>query len=110
MLAPDWQPVVWTEEEQEGQAWGLKTVESFHLRHAADRGARRPTKLKWGRGHLLRTVATSSTNDARPPTDRTVMQTAISCTLMRGGTSKGAYFLAADLPADEAGATACCWR
>jgi catechol 2,3-dioxygenase len=31
MLAPDWQPVVWTEEERKkGQAWGLKTVESFH--------------------------------------------------------------------------------
>ena len=28
------------------------------------------------------------------------MQTAIPCTLMRGGTSKGAYFLARDLPAD----------
>ncbi|WP_207481957.1 4-oxalomesaconate tautomerase [Arenibaculum pallidiluteum] len=28
------------------------------------------------------------------------MQTAIPCTLMRGGTSKGAYFLAADLPSD----------
>jgi 4-oxalomesaconate tautomerase len=30
------------------------------------------------------------------------MQTAISSTLMRGGTSKGAYFVAGDLPADEA--------
>ena len=30
------------------------------------------------------------------------MQTAISCTLMRGGTSKGAYFVAGDLPSDEA--------
>jgi catechol 2,3-dioxygenase len=31
MLAPDWQPVVWTEAERKlGQAWGLKTVESFH--------------------------------------------------------------------------------
>jgi 4-oxalomesaconate tautomerase len=28
------------------------------------------------------------------------MQTAIPCTIMRGGTSKGLYFLAADLPAD----------
>ena len=27
-------------------------------------------------------------------------QTAISCTLMRGGTSKGPFFLASDLPAD----------
>ena len=30
------------------------------------------------------------------------MQTAIPCTLMRGGTSKGPFFLAADLPADPA--------
>ena len=31
MLAPDWQPVVWTEaERRKGQAWGLKTTESFH--------------------------------------------------------------------------------
>ena len=33
MLAPDWKPVVWTEtERKKGQAWGLKTVESFHTR------------------------------------------------------------------------------
>src|SRR6202162_2045691 len=31
ILAPDWKPIVWTEEErQKGQAWGLKTIESFH--------------------------------------------------------------------------------
>jgi 4-oxalomesaconate tautomerase len=30
------------------------------------------------------------------------MQTAIPCTVMRGGTSKGLYFLASDLPADVA--------
>jgi 4-oxalomesaconate tautomerase len=30
------------------------------------------------------------------------MQTAISCTLMRGGTSKGAYFVGSDLPSDVA--------
>jgi len=31
VLAPDWQPVVWTEgERKRGQAWGLKTIESFH--------------------------------------------------------------------------------
>ena len=29
-------------------------------------------------------------------------QTKIPCVLMRGGTSKGTYFLASDLPADEA--------
>ncbi|HXH25874.1 MAG TPA: catechol 2,3-dioxygenase [Vicinamibacterales bacterium] len=31
MLAPDWQPIVWTEaERKKGQAWGLKTIETFH--------------------------------------------------------------------------------
>jgi len=31
MLAPDWEPVVWTEaDRRKGQAWGLKTIESFH--------------------------------------------------------------------------------
>ena len=31
ILAPDWKPIVWTEEERKkGQAWGMKTVESFH--------------------------------------------------------------------------------
>jgi catechol 2,3-dioxygenase len=31
LLAPDWRPIVWTEaERRKGQAWGLKTIESFH--------------------------------------------------------------------------------
>jgi catechol 2,3-dioxygenase len=31
VLAPDWDTVVWTEtERKKGQAWGLKTIESFH--------------------------------------------------------------------------------
>jgi catechol 2,3-dioxygenase len=31
VLAPDWQPVDWTETERaKGQAWGLKTIASFH--------------------------------------------------------------------------------
>jgi catechol 2,3-dioxygenase len=31
ILAPDWEPVIWTESERrKGQAWGLKTIESFH--------------------------------------------------------------------------------
>ena len=31
VLAPDWQPVNWTQAERaKGQAWGLKTIESFH--------------------------------------------------------------------------------
>ena len=31
ILAPDWKPITWTEDERKkGQAWGLKTIESFH--------------------------------------------------------------------------------
>ena len=31
MLAPDWTPIVWNEaERKKGQAWGLKTIETFH--------------------------------------------------------------------------------
>lgn len=31
ILAPDWQTIVWSEEERKkGQAWGLQTVASFH--------------------------------------------------------------------------------
>jgi hypothetical protein len=31
ILAPDWKPIVWTEEERKtGQAWGLRTIEPFH--------------------------------------------------------------------------------
>jgi len=31
ILAPDWEPVCWTEtERKKGQAWGLKTIETFH--------------------------------------------------------------------------------
>jgi catechol 2,3-dioxygenase len=31
ILAPDWQPICWTEtDRRKGQAWGLKTIESFH--------------------------------------------------------------------------------
>ena len=33
VLAPDWKTIVWSEAERaKGQAWGLKTVESFHKR------------------------------------------------------------------------------
>ncbi len=32
VLTPDWEPVVWTNtERKKGQAWGLKTIESFHI-------------------------------------------------------------------------------
>jgi catechol 2,3 dioxygenase len=31
ILAPDWEPIVWTEEDRKkGQAWGLKTIDTFH--------------------------------------------------------------------------------
>ena len=31
ILAPDWRPIVWSEAERaKGQAWGLKTISSFH--------------------------------------------------------------------------------
>ena len=31
ILAPDWETVTWTEAERKrGQAWGLKTIETFH--------------------------------------------------------------------------------
>ncbi|GLS34752.1 catechol 2,3-dioxygenase [Mesorhizobium tianshanense] len=31
ILQPDWQPITWTEtERKKGQAWGLKTIPSFH--------------------------------------------------------------------------------
>ncbi len=33
LLAPDWRPVSWSlEERARGQAWGMKTIESFHTR------------------------------------------------------------------------------
>src|SRR5436190_2474860 len=47
--------------------------------------------------------ATSWPPKASPTWTTTVTeQTAIPCTVMRGGTSKGLYFLASDLPADPA--------
>jgi catechol 2,3-dioxygenase len=31
ILAPDWEPVIWTEaDRRKGQAWGLRTIETFH--------------------------------------------------------------------------------
>jgi len=31
IFAPDWKPITWTQAERaKGQAWGLKTIESFH--------------------------------------------------------------------------------
>jgi len=31
VLAPDWQPIVWSEaDRKKGQAWGLPTIPSFH--------------------------------------------------------------------------------
>jgi catechol 2,3-dioxygenase len=40
ILAPDWQTVVWTEaERRKGQAWGLKTIESFHTHGTPEVGS-----------------------------------------------------------------------
>ncbi len=37
ILAPDWKPITWTEDERKkGQAWGLKTIESFHTHGTPD--------------------------------------------------------------------------
>ena len=45
VLAPDWRPISWTRAERaKGQAWGLKTIDSFHthgtppVNAGADRG------------------------------------------------------------------------
>ena len=44
VLAPDWELITWTEADRaKGQAWGLKTIESFHthgtppVAHPSDR-------------------------------------------------------------------------
>ncbi|MEM8579894.1 MAG: VOC family protein [Pseudomonadota bacterium] len=40
ILAPDWEPVCWTEtDRKKGQAWGLKTIESFHTHGTPPVGA-----------------------------------------------------------------------
>jgi catechol 2,3-dioxygenase len=45
VLAPDWRTITWTEAERaKGQAWGLKTIESFHT-HGTP-----PVGLAEGRG------------------------------------------------------------
>jgi len=37
IFAPDWEPIVWTQAERaKGQAWGLQTAESFHIRGTPD--------------------------------------------------------------------------
>ncbi|SFI14287.1 VOC family protein [Albimonas pacifica] len=45
ILAPDWQPVVWTQKERlKGQAWGLKTIDTFHTHGTPPVTAQRPVK------------------------------------------------------------------
>ena len=98
MLAPDWQPIVWTEtERKKGQAWGLKTIETFHTYGT-------PPIEQYTGPRSSGSRAGAGPVHARPAVadHRRAMQTAIPCTMMRGGTSKGAYFLASDLPADAA--------
>ena len=44
ILAPDWKPITWTEDERKkGQAWGLKTIESFHTHGTPEIPARAKT-------------------------------------------------------------------
>ncbi|MES0880636.1 VOC family protein [Roseibium sp. SCP14] len=41
ILAPDWEPICWTEtDRKKGQAWGLKTIESFHTHGTPPTGDR----------------------------------------------------------------------
>jgi catechol 2,3-dioxygenase len=43
ILAPDWQPITWTQAERaKGQAWGLKTIESFHTHGTPPAGTVNP--------------------------------------------------------------------
>jgi catechol 2,3-dioxygenase len=47
VLAPDWQPVNWTEAERaRGQAWGLKTIESFHTHGTPPVAAPEPVSVE----------------------------------------------------------------
>ena len=61
-----------------------------HLPQLSRSGSRGRAAAHCGRGHL------TMTGIAR------TAETAIRCTLMRGGTSKGPFFLAGDLPSDVA--------
>jgi catechol 2,3-dioxygenase len=43
ILAPDWEPVVWTEtDRKKGQAWGLRTIQSFHTHGTPPVGSGEP--------------------------------------------------------------------
>ena len=45
ILQPDWQPITWTEtERKKGQAWGLKTIESFHTHGTPSVGGAGPAE------------------------------------------------------------------
>ena len=47
ILAPDWKPITWTEDERKkGQAWGLKTIKSFHT-HGTPGSRRAPRRDAW---------------------------------------------------------------
>jgi catechol 2,3-dioxygenase len=48
VLAPDWRPISWSRAERaKGQAWGLKTIDSFHTHGTppVDAGANRGTDI-----------------------------------------------------------------
>ena len=47
ILQPDWEPVVWTEaDRKKGQAWGLKTIETFHTHGTPPAGSPPPSEAK----------------------------------------------------------------
>lgn len=49
ILQPDWQPITWTEaERKKGQAWGLKTIASFHTHGTPPVESPEPTEERHG--------------------------------------------------------------
>jgi len=69
ILAPDWKPIRWTEaERKKGQAWGLKTIESFsHLRHAGRRSGERKNDAAPQGGHArIQAAPSASPASSRP--------------------------------------------
>ena len=52
ILAPDWEPVVWTEaDRKKGQAWGLKTIETFHTHGTPPVAKNSRQEPRWPRPH-----------------------------------------------------------
>src|SRR5262245_62006967 len=62
----------------------------------------RPPGHAPSRERSVRSPLRSASRQVRQYVDRMPTEQGVRCMLMRGGTSKGAYFLADDLPADRA--------